>query len=86
MQQVVSIGANKMSRKFTVENLPITGYLRQSAILAVLPISKTTLWRWVSNGTFPAPSKLSPKVTVWPAESVHAFLEAHAPKLKGEPK
>jgi prophage regulatory protein len=71
---------------YTSLTLPATGFLRQSAILAVLPISKTTLWRWVSEGNFPAPLKLSPKVTVWPAESVHAFLEAHAPKLKGEPK
>lgn len=46
------------------------GFVRQRQILAALPISRSTLWRWVRSGRFPQPVKLSPGVTVWRAEEV----------------
>ena len=61
--------------------LPETGFLRQPQVLTFIPISKSTLWRRVTEGTFPAPVKLSPRVTVWRAEDVRRWIEeqgAHA--------
>lgn len=54
--------------------LPETGFLRQSQVLIFVPVSKTTLWRRVVAGTFPAPVKLSVKVTAWRAEDVRRWI------------
>ncbi|MCO5410423.1 helix-turn-helix transcriptional regulator [Ralstonia mojiangensis] len=55
--------------------LPETGYVRQSQLIpSVLPFSSTTLWRKVKDGSFPAPTKLSSRVTAWRAEDVRAYL------------
>jgi predicted DNA-binding transcriptional regulator AlpA len=55
--------------------LPDTGFLRQPQVLAFIPISKSTLWRRVTEGTFPAPVKLSSRVTVWRVEDVRRWIE-----------
>jgi prophage regulatory protein len=58
--------------------LPETGYLRQAQLIPVIvPVSAATLWRWVKAGKFPAPVKLSERVTAWSVESVRAWLESH---------
>lgn len=55
--------------------LPETGYVRQSQLIPyVLPISSATLWRKVKAGTFPAPVKLSTRVTAWRVEAVREYL------------
>jgi prophage regulatory protein len=41
----------------------------------LLPISAATLWRWVKDGTFPAPFKLGQNTTVWDAIEVEAWIE-----------
>ncbi len=55
-------------------HIPETGFLRQPQVLAFVPISKSTLWRRVEAGTFPAPVKLSPRVTAWRAEEVRRWI------------
>lgn len=54
---------------------PAAGFLRQPQVLTFIPISKSTLWRRVSAGTFPAPVKLSPRVTAWRVEDVKRWIE-----------
>ncbi len=56
--------------------LPATGFLRQKQILEIVPFSSATLWRKTKNGTFPAPVKLSDRVTAWPVESVRAWMNS----------
>lgn len=46
---------------------------RRPAIKGRLPIHRNTLWRWVSQGQFPAPIKLSPGVTAWLLADVEAW-------------
>ena len=46
--------------------LPQSGFLRQRQVLLFVPVSKSTLWRRVQARSFPAPVKLSERVTVWP--------------------
>lgn len=58
------------------QDMPHAGYIRQAGLLAILPISSATLWRWVANGTFPQPVKLSPRVTAWPVDAVQTWLAA----------
>jgi prophage regulatory protein len=47
------------------EVLKLTGYK-----------SRTTLWRRVKAGTFPAPVALSSHATRWPSDAVEAHLRA----------
>ena len=54
--------------------LPETGFLRQRQVLIFVPVSKSTLWRRVQARTFPAPVKLSERVTVWRAEDVGRWI------------
>ncbi|MHA6822189.1 helix-turn-helix transcriptional regulator [Ralstonia pseudosolanacearum] len=64
------------SRSNPTGSLPETGYVRQSQLIpAVLPFSGTTLWRKVKDGSFPPPTKLSPRVTAWRAEDVREYLD-----------
>ncbi|RAS17579.1 AlpA family transcriptional regulator [Microvirgula sp. AG722] len=69
--------------KIYVITLPQTGYVRlpllvgdtKSGTPGVLPFSASTLWRRVREGTFPAPVKLSERVTCWRAEAVRQWLD-----------
>ncbi len=44
----------------------------------LVPVSPATIWRWVSEGKFPAPFKLGPNTTVWDLDLVEAFLAQQA--------
>ena len=60
-----------------IDNLPKTGFVRvRQLIPGILPISKSTLWAKVKAGTFPAPIKLGPRTTAWPASMVREWIEA----------
>lgn len=60
-----------------VGRLPETGYIRQSQLIpAIVPFSSATLWRKVRAGTFPAPVKLSERVTAWRADDIRAWMQA----------
>lgn len=55
--------------------LPSIGFLRQSQVLRLIPISKSKLWRQVQARTFPQPVRLSQRVTVWRAEDLRRWIE-----------
>ena len=57
------------------QNLPETGFVRLTTILKVIPVGRSTWWGGVKSGRFPQPIKLSPGVTVWRAEAIHALIE-----------
>lgn len=42
----------------------------------ILPVSSTTLWRFVRDGRFPAPLKLGARLTAWRWEDVQAWKQA----------
>lgn len=59
--------------------LPDTGYLRQAQLIPdVVPISSATLWRKCKSGEFPAPVKLSERVTAWKVGDIRQWLAAQA--------
>ena len=41
----------------------------------ILPFSSPTLWRMVKAGKFPAPVKLSERVTAWRVEDIRAWMQ-----------
>lgn len=44
----------------------------------ILPVSPATVWRWVRDGKFPQPFKLSAGVTAWYAADVEKFIAARS--------
>lgn len=63
----------------------MNGFLRERQIVGgrdadgnapLVPVSHATLWRWVRDGKFPKPVKLSANVTAWRAADVQAWLAA----------
>lgn len=50
------------------------GFLRQPAVLSIIPVSRSTLWQMVKIGAFPAPVKLSARVSAWRANDVRNFI------------
>lgn len=65
-------------------NLPATGFVRLADLRPIIPISDSTLWRRVRAGTFPAPIKLSERVTAWRAEEVRAWLDVQGKPSKSD--
>ncbi len=60
-----------------VGGLPAIGFIRQSQLIpAIVPFSSATLWRKVKAGTFPAPVKLSARVTAWRVEDVRDWIRS----------
>jgi len=45
------------------------------------PVSRSTLWRWISNGNFPQPTRLSGGLIAWPLDVIeqHEQQAAHRP-------
>ncbi|MDR3446025.1 AlpA family phage regulatory protein [Dyella sp.] len=52
--------------------------LRLTDVLACVPVSKTTLYRWSRSGLFPRPRSLTPtgNTVAWLASEVYAWIEA----------
>lgn len=62
-----------------IGRLPETGFIRKAQLIPfIIPFSNTTLWRKVKAGEFPAPIKISARVTAWRAEEVRAWMQAQA--------
>ena len=65
-------------------NLPAqfgTGFLRLREVTKRIPVSKSTISHWVQEKKFPAPVKLSERVTAWPVASIEQWeAERQAPK------
>ena len=52
----------------------LNSWLRERELLRRVPFSRSTLWREVKAGRFPAPYKLSPGTTAWKWSEVLADL------------
>lgn len=53
----------------------LVGHPRRNPRGGLLPFSAATLWRKVRTGEFPAPVKLSARITAWRAEAVKDWLD-----------
>jgi prophage regulatory protein len=69
------------------DTLPDSAFIRESQLVqspkrpgvtAPLPFSANTLWRKVKNGSFPAPVRLSLRVTAWNCGAVRAWIKAQS--------
>lgn len=53
--------------------------LRIQQTCALLGLSRSTLYRMIAKGEFPAPTRLSTRAVGWQAGTVHAWLSSHSP-------
>lgn len=58
-------------------------FMRLPDVQKLVPADRTTLWRWVKAGTFPAPVKLGPNLSAWPASQVKDWIKD---RIEGGPK
>ena len=64
-----------MNKKTQIKtSLPLDGYVRLTQLLEVIPISRASVWRKVRSGSFPAPFKLSQRITAWRVEDVRKWM------------
>ena len=58
------------------EGAQINGFLRVSQIVpGILPVARSTFFKWVSEGKAPQPIKISKGITVWRASEIANFVE-----------
>ena len=55
--------------------VPVGVFLRLPQVLTRVPISRSTLWRRVHDGSFPRPIKLSDRITVWRSEDIDGWMD-----------
>ncbi len=60
----------------THDSADLSLMLRPSAAAKLLGVSVPTLYRWVKNGTFPAPRRLGPRVSAWLRREIEEYLES----------
>lgn len=54
--------------------LPTEGYVRLPQILKAIPVSRTTWWRGVKAGKYPAPVKHG-RCRFWPVGSIRDLID-----------
>ena len=50
--------------------------LRLPQVMELTAAARSTIWKWVKDGEFPQPFKLSPRVTVWRESDIEAWIES----------
>ena len=51
-------------------------YIPDTQVANQFGVSRATIWRWVQNGNFPKPVKLSPGCSRWRIEDVQKWAES----------
>jgi prophage regulatory protein len=49
---------------------------KKENITAMIPVSRSTWWAWVSEGKAPQAIKLGPATTVWRLSDIQSFIES----------
>ena len=51
-------------------------FYRLSQLKQQLSVSRSSIWAWVKEGSFPKPIKLGKNCTAWNAEDVHVWIQS----------
>lgn len=52
----------------------LSGFLRINQVLALIPIGRSTWWKWVAEGKAPEPIKLGPRTTAWAVSDISKLI------------
>lgn len=56
----------------------IGGQMRKGAEWEpIIPVSKSTWWKWVKEGKAPKPIKQGAKITMWHEDEIAKFIETY---------
>lgn len=50
-------------------------YLRLKSVLELIPVGRSTWYRWIQCGIAPQPTKISLRVSAWKAEEIKDLLD-----------
>lgn len=56
--------------------LPELTLLRLPQVLALIPVAKSSWWKGVKNGRFPAPVKIGPNTAAWRLSDIKALVDS----------
>jgi predicted DNA-binding transcriptional regulator AlpA len=83
--KIYRMEADRMGNDKSRPTLPEIGFLRLPQIIgdakadppipAIIPVSRSTWLEGVKTGRYPKSVKLSPRVTVWPVESIQELID-----------
>ena len=51
-----------------------TGFLRLPQVLKLFPVSKSVWWAGIKEGHYPAPVKLSARISAWRIEDIRQLI------------
>jgi prophage regulatory protein len=51
-------------------------FYRLSQLKQQFSVSRSSIWAWVKEGSFPKPIKLGKNCTAWNADDVHAWVQS----------
>ena len=54
--------------------LPEVGFIRLSAVLKIIPVSKSSWWAGVQSGRYPKSVKLGTRTTAWRVEDIYKLI------------
>ena len=52
----------------------VTPILRRPDVEAVTGLSRSTIYKWMDEGSFPKPVKLGPRAVGWREEQIEAWI------------
>ena len=73
MAQLATTAARK-ERKYTAKDGTTRIIKARPPRQGLLPMGETTIWDKVRSGEFPAPVKLSVRITAWRIEDIEAWM------------
>ena len=64
--------------------IPETGFIRERRLLELIPVSRSTIWKWRNAGRFPSPVKLYPgsHAAGYRAEEVREWIASRGAEVK----
>jgi len=61
--------------KKTLGQLPEEGFVRLEQVLEVIPVSRSTWFRGIQEGRYPAPTKLGARASGWKVCEIRQCIE-----------
>ena len=58
--------------------------LRRADVQKLTGLSRSTIYRWSSNGSFPKPSKLSPRAVGWVEDHIDTWINDRTGEAKSD--
>ena len=59
----------------TTSNKPLLRLIDWSELRRRIPLSRSTVWRLIRKGRFPAPLKISPGRVAWREDDIQAWMD-----------